>query len=86
MIFGGGAAGGSFYVRGVRFDYGAFINAVITFVITAAAIYYLVVVPMNKAIERRRARGIEPKPEEMTDEVKILSEIRDELARGRTSG
>ncbi len=34
-------------------------------------------------IERRRARGIEPKPEEMTDEVKLLTEIRDELARGR---
>jgi large conductance mechanosensitive channel len=83
VIFGGGINGGAFYVRGVRFDYGAFINQVITFLITAAAIYYLVVVPMNKVIERRRARGIEPKPEEMTDEVKLLTEIRDELARGR---
>jgi large conductance mechanosensitive channel len=85
VIFGGGINGGAFYVRGVRFDYGAFINQVITFLITAAAIYYLVVVPMNKVIERRRARGIEPKPEEMTDEVKLLTEIRDELARGRAS-
>ena len=83
VIFGGGINGGAFYIRGVRFDYGAFINQVITFLITAAAIYYLVVVPMNKVIERRRARGIEPKPEEMTDEVKLLTEIRDELARGR---
>jgi large conductance mechanosensitive channel len=85
VIFGGGINGGAFYIRGVRFDYGAFINQVITFLITAAAIYYLVVVPMNKVIERRRARGIEPKPEEMTDEVKLLTEIRDELARGRAS-
>jgi len=85
VIFGGGINGGAFYVRGVRFDYGAFINQVITFLITAAAIYYLVVVPMNKVIERRRARGIEPKPEEMTDEVKLLTEIRDELARRRAS-
>jgi large conductance mechanosensitive channel len=83
VIFGGGVKGGTFVVRGQIFDYGAFINQVITFLVTAAAIYYLVVVPMNMVIERRRARGIEPTPEEMSDEVRLLTEIRDELARGR---
>lgn len=83
VIFGGGVKGGAFYVRGQKFDYGAFINQVITFLITAAAIYYLVVVPMNKVVERRRARGIEPEPDEMTDEVRLLTDIRDELARNR---
>jgi large conductance mechanosensitive channel len=81
VIFGGGVSGGTFTIRGQVFDYGAFINALITFIITAAAIYYFVVVPMTKMIERRRARtGIVP-PEDMTDEVRLLTEIRDELAR-----
>lgn len=79
IIFGGGLRGGTFSVRGQDFDYGAFVNAVITFLITAAAIYYLVVVPMNRMITRRNAKlGIAPKADE-SDEVRLLTEIRDSL-------
>jgi large conductance mechanosensitive channel len=82
VIFGGGKAGGTFTVRGQVFDYGAFINAVITFLVTAAAIYYLVVVPMNKMADRRRRKmGLGPVADEVSDEVRLLTEIRDELAR-----
>ncbi len=82
VIFGGGAAGGSFTFRGQEFDYGAFINAVITFLITALAIYYVVVVPMNHMAERRRRRmGLGPAADEISDEVRLLTEIRDQLAR-----
>lgn len=80
VIFGGGTSGGSFTIRGQVFDYASFINAIITFIITAAAIYYVVVVPMNKMIKRRRRKGILP-PEEMSDEVRLLTEIRDQLSR-----
>src|SRR5204863_8909872 len=52
VIAGGGADGGTFTVRGQVFDYGAFINAVITFLITAAAVYYFVVVPLNRYARR----------------------------------
>jgi large conductance mechanosensitive channel len=83
LILGGGVNGGTFTVRRQVFDYGGFINAVITFVITAAAIYYFVVLPMNRIIERRRARGIEPKPEELSEEAKLLTQIRDELSASR---
>ena len=59
VFAGGGAAGGTFVVRGQRFDYGAFINAMIFFLITAAVIYFLVVAPYN-AFEARRKRGQGP--------------------------
>ena len=44
----------------------------------AAAIYFVVVMPLNKLAERR-ARGIEPKTEAPSEEVALLTEIRDSL-------
>jgi large conductance mechanosensitive channel len=78
LVTGGGKVGGGFTLNGVRFDYGAFITAVITFVATAAALYFLVVLPMNKLAERRR-RGEEPPPKAPSEEVTLLKEIRDAL-------
>ena len=45
-----------FTANGSKFLYGAFINAVIAFVVIAAVIYFVVVVPLNKLAERT-ARG-----------------------------
>ncbi len=56
----------------------AFVNAVITFLLTAAALYFLVVYPMNRLAERRK-RGEEPPPSAPSEEVKLLTEIRDAL-------
>ncbi|MEV4198588.1 large conductance mechanosensitive channel protein MscL [Micromonospora globbae] len=64
--------------RGIEFDWIAFVNAVITFLLTAAALYFLVVFPMNKLAERRR-RGEEPPPSAPSEEIKLLTEIRDAL-------
>ncbi len=56
-------------------DYGAFINAIITFVATMAAIYFFVVVPMNK-IKERRAHAEEPEdPSNEEKMVALLEEI-----------
>jgi large conductance mechanosensitive channel len=57
---------------------GAFITALITFLIVAAVIYFVVVTPLNKLAERR-ARGVEPKTEAPSEEVALLTEIRDSL-------
>lgn len=59
-------------------DFGSVINAGITFVITAAVVYFVFVVPMNRFTERIK-RGQEPVPEEPTPEVALLKEIRDLL-------
>lgn len=62
-------------------DWAGFINALITFILTAAVLYFLVVYPMNKLAERRR-RGEEPPPAAPSEEVKLLTEIRDALVGG----
>ncbi|WP_309114918.1 large-conductance mechanosensitive channel protein MscL [Saccharothrix sp.] len=59
-------------------DFGAIITAAINFVIVAAVVYFIFVMPMNK-LKERRERGEEPGPSEPTD-VELLKEIRDLLA------
>jgi len=59
-------------------SFGAFMNAVIAFVILAAIVYFLVVVPYTTAKEK-----FFPGPEPGTPEdIKLLQEIRDLLATG----
>lgn len=47
----------SFTINGSVFTYGAFINALITFVSIGAAVYFFIVVPYNRY---KRMRGISP--------------------------
>jgi len=42
----------AFTIHGSKFLYGEFINALLSFVIIAAAVYYLVVLPINALISR----------------------------------
>ncbi|WP_225846682.1 large conductance mechanosensitive channel protein MscL [Streptomyces sp. HPF1205] len=42
----------SFHASRVTFPYGVFINALISFVLVASVIYFLVVLPMNRMQER----------------------------------
>jgi len=63
-------------------DFGGFISAVVAFLMTAAVVYFLVVLPMNKLAERRKT-GEEPEPQAPSEEVKLLMEIRDALVAQR---
>lgn len=49
----------SFTINGSEFMYGNFINAVITFVSIAAAVFFLIVKPMN-VLQERVKRGEDP--------------------------
>jgi large conductance mechanosensitive channel len=60
-----------FTINGSKFLYGSFFNAVISFIFVAAAIYFVVVLPMNRLAERR-ARGADPTVKECPE---CLSEI-----------
>ncbi|WP_027346040.1 large conductance mechanosensitive channel protein MscL [Hamadaea tsunoensis] len=62
--------------------FGVFVSAVITFLLTAAVIYFLVVLPMNKIAERRKRTG-EPQTELPSEEIILLREIRDALLSGK---
>ncbi len=62
-----------FELNGSRFLYGDFINAVISFLLVAAAVYYFVVLPINALIQRYRK---EPTPDPTTRKCpECLSEI-----------
>jgi large conductance mechanosensitive channel len=69
---------------GVVFDYATFLNAIITFLITAAVLYFLVVLPLNLLAERRR-RGEEPPPKTPSEDILLLTQIRDLLAQNATA-
>jgi large conductance mechanosensitive channel len=49
----------TFTINGSRFLIGDFVNAVVSFVLIAAAVYLFIVVPVNAIVERRR-RGEAP--------------------------
>jgi large conductance mechanosensitive channel len=76
----------SFTVHKSKFLYGDFINALISFVIIAAAIYFLVVMPLNKLAERRAARLAkgDPDPTPKAEDVQVLEQIRDLLQQQAT--
>jgi large conductance mechanosensitive channel len=57
---------------------GNFLTQLFAFLIVALAVYFMVVVPMNRLAERRK-RGEEPEPEAPSEEVILLTEIRDAL-------
>ena len=84
LVGGGGVEGGTVTVNEQVFTWGAFINAVITFALTAAVVYFVVVVPMKKLIERRN-RGEEAGPAQPT-QVELLVEIRDLLRAQQGQG
>jgi large conductance mechanosensitive channel len=64
----------TFTINNSKFLYGAFINAVISFLLIALAVYLFVVVPMNKMAELR-ARGKAPEDPATKQCPECLSEI-----------
>jgi len=66
----------------VTINYGIFINAMITFLIVAFALF-IVIKGMNKAkaAMEEEAAAEEEAPAEPSDEAKLLAEIRDALAK-----
>jgi large conductance mechanosensitive channel len=77
LVGGGGRFGGSFSIDGQRFTYGEFLSQVLSFVLTAAVVYFVVVLPLHHLLDRR-AKGEEPGPVGPT-ELELLTEIRDLL-------
>lgn len=80
--FGGHSVNGlAFYLvpgnTGTLVDIGSLLTAFITFVITAAVVYFIFVVPMNKLSERRRRNQV-PVAVDPT-ELDLLVQIRDLL-------
>lgn len=79
----------SFTLRDTAIQYGAFLTALINFVLIAAALYFFVVLPYKHISEARARRArttddAEP-PAPPTDEAVLLAEIRDLMRSGQAS-
>jgi large conductance mechanosensitive channel len=64
----------AFTIRDARFAVGEFLNALITFVSTAAAVFFFVVRPYQ-AIQARRARGEAPEEATISDDERRHQEL-----------
>jgi len=63
----------------IELDLGIIIGAVVSFLITAAVVFFVIIKPMNKLLELSQ-RGKAPEmPAEDPADIKLLSEIRDLL-------
>ncbi|MDF4251203.1 large conductance mechanosensitive channel protein MscL [Streptomyces sp. WMMB303] len=74
---------------GIPIHWGPVLSATLTFLITAAVVYFLMILPMNRFNERRAAKAApeETAPAEaVRTEVELLTEIRDALLAQRAGG
>ncbi|WP_380159531.1 large conductance mechanosensitive channel protein MscL [Kineococcus sp. R86509] len=67
-------------LNNAEFRFGAIIAAIINFVVIAAAVYFVIVLPVNKLLALRK-RGEVAEPKAPSEDVLLLTEIRDLLAR-----
>lgn len=70
----------AFTINDAEFSIGLILNALLYFLMTAAAVYFFIVVPLNRLAARRKA-GEEAEPAAPSEEILLLTEIRDLLAQ-----
>jgi large conductance mechanosensitive channel len=73
---------GTFTINGADFSIGVVLTALFNFLCVALAVYFVIVVPINKLAEMRK-RGEEPAPDAPSEEVLLLTQIRDALRTPR---
>ncbi|GAA1883130.1 large conductance mechanosensitive channel protein MscL [Lapillicoccus jejuensis] len=73
---------GTFAINGAAFSIGAVLQAILNFLFVAAAVYFVIVTPMNRLMALRKT-GDEPEPAAPSEDVLLLQEIRD-LLRGQS--
>jgi len=64
-------------INGNEIAFGVFLTALVNFLLVAAAVYFLIVVPMNKLLTMRR-HELENE-DETPEDIALLREIRDAL-------
>jgi large conductance mechanosensitive channel len=75
---------GNFTINGATFSVGAVLQAILNFVFVAAAVYLVLVAPMNKLMTLRK-QGEEAAPRAPSEEVLLLTQIRDLLGGADTT-
>lgn len=70
---------GNFEINGADFSIGLILTALVNFILVAAAVYFVIVLPMNKLREMRAKDETAP-----PTELDLLTEIRDALVAGKS--
>jgi large conductance mechanosensitive channel len=79
-------------VSGIHILWGSVLSATLTFLITSAVVYFLMVLPMARYLARRAVKqpaeeattGTKEATVEETDEIALLRDIRDALVAPRS--
>jgi large conductance mechanosensitive channel len=72
-----------FTVNHSQIFYGKFITALISFLLIALGVYFLIVAPLNRLdAVRKRRQGVPNVPAPAESELELLAQIRDELRNG----
>ena len=75
---------GNFTINGAHFSIGAVLQAILNFLFIAIAVYFVLVLPMNRLMQMRKAGEEEPS-ESPSEEVLLLTQIRDLLGGADTT-
>lgn len=63
--------------------FGVLLTTIVNFLLVAAAVYFAIVLPLNKMAERRAAKEGITEEEAMDPQLELLTQIRDELKATR---
>jgi len=74
---------GNFTINNAQFSIGEILTALVNFLIIAAVIYFIVIVPMQALMARTRKPADEAAAAAEPEDVVLLREIRDELRARR---
>jgi large conductance mechanosensitive channel len=70
----------TFKINNAEFSIGLILQEALNFLFVAAAVYFFIVMPLNKLAERRaRGQETEAEPDPLTMDQELLTEIRDTL-------
>jgi large conductance mechanosensitive channel len=75
----------TFTVNGSTFRYGAVLNAVISFLLIAAAVFFLIVVPVNRMLARHKKDDPEEPAEYAVEELPADRSRADEILNARSA-
>jgi len=75
---------GNFTLNGADFSVGRVLQAILNFIVVAGAVYFVIVMPVNRLAVMRK-QGEEREPEAPSEEVLLLTQIRDLLGGASTT-
>ena len=67
------------------FEYGKILTAIVNFFLVSLAIYFFIIIPMNKLTASLKKEEAETPPAQPSEEILLLREIRDSLAVRRAA-